>query len=247
MSRLTLGQKAARVTAFLVGVRKRRVAAALARCGFGREDLVEGWGRLTSLTDGRLDVVYGDGDPKLVDALDVWENEWFPVANASLRARFPAAHKFLFNNLTQTEGLEVITSVGTFVARLGKLSLPESEGGLGREGAAARRLLSKRGMTDAVVNEARDVLTQLGQLESAGEPAELDEQEDAAREKALWDWYLEWSEIARTKIKDRRLLRSLGFLKPDGSPVDDEIEDDVVTPVVTPVPPVEGGDPTPIA
>ena len=52
----------------------------------------------------------------------------------------------------------------------------------------------------------------------------------------------------RTKIKDRRLLRSLGFLKPDGSPVDEEeAEDDVVTPVVAPAPPVDGGDPTPVA
>lgn len=246
MARLTVGQKAARVTAFLVGVRKRRVASALARCGFAKEDLAEGWARLTALTEGRLDVVVSDGDPKLVEALDAWENEWFPVANASLRARFPEAHKFLFNNLTQTEGLEVITSVGTFLTRVEKLSLPENEGGLGRQGAAARKLLVKRGITEEVVREARDLLTQLGHIESTDEPDGLDEEEDAQREQALWDWYLEWSEIARTKIKNRRLLRSLGFLKPDGSPVDDEADDEAAPPIGTPAP-SGGGGPTPVA
>ena len=41
------------------------------------------------------------------------------------------------------------------------------------------------------------------------EPAET--VEDA--EKRLWSWYLEWSVIARAAIRDRRLLRSLGFLR----------------------------------
>ena len=29
----------------------------------------------------------------------------------------------------------------------------------------------------------------------------------------MWDWYLEWSQIARIAIKSRPLLRLLGFLK----------------------------------
>jgi hypothetical protein len=28
----------------------------------------------------------------------------------------------------------------------------------------------------------------------------------------LWGWYLEWSAIARVAVRDRRLLRALGFL-----------------------------------
>ena len=33
----------------------------------------------------------------------------------------------------------------------------------------------------------------------------------AARVTAMWDWYLEWSAIARGIIRDRRQLRALGF------------------------------------
>lgn len=30
----------------------------------------------------------------------------------------------------------------------------------------------------------------------------------------MWNWYLEWGEMARIAISDRRLLRQLGFLGP---------------------------------
>ncbi len=54
-----------------------------------------------------------------------------------------------------------------------------------------------------------------------------------AREAAtaeMWSWYLEWSQIARTVIKNRRLLRSLGFLRRT-STGDDRVmvEDEVVS------------------
>jgi hypothetical protein len=45
-------------------------------------------------------------------------------------------------------------------------------------------------------------------------PVDFDTQrEDLERaENDLWDWYLEWSQIARTTITGRQLLRTLGFL-----------------------------------
>jgi hypothetical protein len=41
----------------------------------------------------------------------------------------------------------------------------------------------------------------------------IDPEEEAAAIGALWSWYLEWSGIARVAIKDRRVLRMLGFLR----------------------------------
>jgi hypothetical protein len=32
----------------------------------------------------------------------------------------------------------------------------------------------------------------------------------------LWAWYLEWSQIIRTAVKNRRLLQQLGFLSRKG-------------------------------
>ena len=40
----------------------------------------------------------------------------------------------------------------------------------------------------------------------------------------MWGWYLEWSTIARTEIKDGRLLRYLGFGRRRGSATGEEEE-----------------------
>jgi hypothetical protein len=42
-----------------------------------------------------------------------------------------------------------------------------------------------------------------------------------AAEKAMWSWYLEWGEIARVAVTDRKLRRELGFLN-HKRPVTDE-------------------------
>jgi hypothetical protein len=45
----------------------------------------------------------------------------------------------------------------------------------------------------------------------------------------MWAWYLEWSTIARQVITDRKLLRSMGFLRKDGRDATaDEVESDEV-------------------
>jgi hypothetical protein len=41
----------------------------------------------------------------------------------------------------------------------------------------------------------------------------VDSEQEALAVANLWAWYLEWSGIARTVIKDRRVLKSLGFLR----------------------------------
>lgn len=93
------------------------------------------------------------------------------------------------------------------------MTRPVAEGGLGEEGRAARALLAKRGLTDAVVARARELLEQLRTPEEA--PAvdveALDREVRAKAEHAMWQWYLEWSGIARIAIRDRRALRALGF------------------------------------
>ena len=54
----------------------------------------------------------------------------------------------------------------------------------------------------------------------------------------MWSWYLEWSTIARTAIKDGSLLRYLGFGRRRGSVavVEEElgIEDPVEDPAAEP-------------
>src|SRR5262249_20389158 len=111
---------------------------------------------------------------------------------------------------------------------------------------AARGLLAERGLTPAVVDEARGLLTQIGADEEDSAAFEPNDEELAAADKALWAWYLEWSAVARTVIRDRRTLISLGFLRVSRQgviEVDDGDADDQPTapPAVSPAGPPTGG------
>jgi len=236
-----IGDKATRVIRFLVGLRNPSVATALASYGFKEEDMAEGWALVHALGKGKLAVLPGQPrDMEVLLKLDAWENHWFPVSSASLERRFPAVFARMFLNLQQAEGPEVAITVRTYVDRYDELSAPESK--YGPEGVKARDLLATRGVTPAVVDEARNLLAQLtkvaaapiSQASVAEQEAELEKAEDA-----LWAWYLEWSKVARIAIKQRALLRQLGFLtrhaveeEPSPAPAPAPAP----TPVVTPAP-----------
>src|SRR5688500_10283966 len=120
--RLSLGDKTARVIRFLLGVRNPRIATALAGYGFKSADMEEGWKLINDLGRGKLAVLpTGPRDMETLLQLDAWENQWFPIAQATLDRRFPALSARFFLNLVQTEGPEVAISVRTFVERYDEL------------------------------------------------------------------------------------------------------------------------------
>ena len=212
MSRLTVGQKADRALRFLLSLKNPRITAPLVHHGFSAADLDEGWRLLRSLAAVRLDrVPPRQGVPAAVAELDEWENVWFPIAKLTLERHHPEAASLVFRNLTQTTGPQVVIGVGMFIERLRRLA---DEDQLGAEGQAARDRLASRGLTDAVLDATEAVVASLNQFSA---PSETSLEDDAgavqAAEDALWTWYLEWSGIARTRITDRRLLRSMGFLR----------------------------------
>lgn len=236
MARTTIGQRAVRVLVFLMGLRNEDVARMLRASGMTAEDVDDGWARLQALTRGRLDFVAAptEPDPKLLMLLDTWENRWFPVVSATLRARFPAAYAKVFNNLTQAEGIEVMISVRTLLTRFGELTAAEQRD-------EVRALLEKRGFTPQVIAEGNELVASLSTFASPREaPSNIDAVEEAARETALWDWYLEWSSIARAAIRDRRALRALGFLVDRGGVLVEPNDDTEVDPTVAPTPPRPG-------
>ena len=209
-----IGEKATRVMRFLVGLRNPAVATALAAYGFTEADLAEGWALVHGLGKGKLAILPAQPrDLEVLVKLDAWENHWFPVSSASLERRFPAVFAGLFLNLQQAEGPEVAVTVRTFVDRYDELTAPDSK--YGPDGAKAKDLLAARGVTPAVVDEARNLLSQLTKVApSPITKAAIVEQESELEraEDALWAWYLEWSKVARVAIKQRQLLRQLGFL-----------------------------------
>lgn len=71
------------------------------------------------------------------------------------------------------------------------------------------------------------LLTQLTHVAEPAEAVSVEEQEAAleAAEAAMWGWYLEWSKIARIAIKQRPLLRQLGFLSVRRGSEEEETEE----------------------
>ncbi len=234
---LSLGDKATRVLRLLLGLRNQRIASAMALYGLRQEYIDEGWRLLQGLKSVKMDTPpFGPNDAKVIEELDAWENRWFPVADATLSRRFPAVQARLFLNLSQTEGPQVVISVSTFVERWDQMG--KADGPYGPEGPKAVDLLATRGLTQGVVEQARALLGSLRKAAPATPPPSPEDQraEAARAEDALWAWYLEWSRIARTAVKQRVLLHQLGFLSDHSSS----------EPTDPPVPP-EGSHPTPPA
>jgi hypothetical protein len=202
------------------------VALALSEFGFKQADMQEGWALIHALGKGRLLVARPAplGGAETLRALDAWENRWFPIAHAALGRRFPAVAALFFLNLTQTEGPGVAISVRVFVDRYDELAAGSER--YGADASRAADLLRQRGLTAAVVDEAKALYASLTHVAEAPESLELEAQQQALSraEAAMWAWYLEWSKIARVAIKQRSLLRQLGFLATRRGEEDDQDE-----------------------
>jgi ribosomal protein L7/L12 len=234
MAKLSIGQKAERVLHFLMGLRHDPIAANLAAHGFGNEDLAQGWALLGSLSNGRLDGLVVQ-DPEVVVKVDTWENRWYPIIDATLAFGFPQVHDYVFRNLNQTEGEEVLIAVGILLARLDEImtppasNAPEEVLALAKDQKDVKALLARRGITEKVLQEAKDLISS-SQRVSKPSPPRVSPEDAAQRETKLWAWYLQWSKIARAVITDRRQLKALGFLDDSGKPTKDEPDTTVQQP-----------------
>jgi hypothetical protein len=196
----------------LLGLRWHAIAVTLEAFGLSPPELQHGWSLFADVVRTKL----SSGDAKgsaIVNELDAWENLWFPVASASLKGRHPEVHAMVFKNLTQSSGISVIMGVRIFLERIDGLHRPVTEGGIGAQASEVLALLASRGLTAAKLGDAHALIERLGRIEPEVGGAEPTTAEQDAAEKAMWAWYLEWSEIARAVITSRRQLRMLGFLK----------------------------------
>jgi hypothetical protein len=224
---ISFGTKAQRMLKLLLGLRNPRVASALAAYGFTEDDLREGWTLLQALGKTRFDLVNTSTDVETLRKIDEWENQWFPIALAALRRHAPAVCDQIFLNLSQMEGPAVAVSVQTFIDRVEAAARGDEPYGAG--GPEATTVLATRGLTPSVIDEAKALLAQLATVAPAATPPSFEAQkEDLARaEEAAWAWYLEWGQVARVAVKQRALLRQLGFLATRSSSGSDVEEDDV--------------------
>lgn len=207
MSKMTTNQKALRAFQFLLGTRDSRIRQCLQPHGFDQDEVEKGCTLLRRVAaEPVVHQPQSTRDTLIVKACNGWRVHWFTIAHATLRQRYPDVHAWLFKGLQPARtGSSLISSVRTFVKRIrqlasGKASVAKAQ--------RARDLLATRGLTEAVLAEVDPWLKH--RVGSAGELSPVtslptDRASDLAE---LWNWYLEWSGVARAVIHDRMLART---------------------------------------
>ena len=218
MARLGAAAKVRRVVEFLLGLRDERVSAALVGCGLTPTERAKGWQLLQTLgmTDIARDLRL---DAELQPKLDAWFSRWFRVAKVSLQRDFPRVYDQIFLDLNQLAPSATIL-VPVLLKRIEKLTRAKDA-----DSQAALAKLRARGLTPERIAEAEQLVAQLVQP-SQGALPDLQQLRAAAdhAEAALWDYYVEWSQLARMAVKDPRLLKLMGFRGGASEDADAELE-----------------------
>lgn len=225
-------------TAFLHGSQKKEIMRLLAMRGFSAQERSKGAQLLMAVLNREAQQEPSPEEltqKTLLLQLDAWENEWFPIARVILEQYYPEQDKRIFHQLTQQQGLAVISSVSKFLVRLEQLAASTE-----KKDKQAMSHLESRGLSTSERKKAKDLLSQLLGLESLPseehalqalteahqptlahltdppeeEPEEINDTTDAAYQEALDSlnrWYREWSTIARKVITRKDYLIALGL------------------------------------
>ncbi len=224
MARLGTAAKMRRVLDFLIGLRDDRVSTVLAEYGFTANERNQGWDLLRAL--GLTQAV--PTTVPLVNAtfvaLDAWRQHWMRIAQVCLEADFPRVYGQIFAGIDQPRQLS-LAIVPIFADRIDKLERAKDA-----NSCAALAKLRKRGLTNARLDEARKLIEDFRNAKPPQLPdVELQRAQIRKAETALWDFYVEWSQITRATIKEPRLLELLGFRggasddEPQGAAAADEL------------------------
>ncbi|HEY5959190.1 MAG TPA: hypothetical protein VIV60_21680 [Polyangiaceae bacterium] len=206
MAKLGPAGKVRRLLEFLLGLRDDRVLSALAERGFGAADRAKGWALLHALGMTQRVPARTSASNGALDSLDAWRKEWVRLVHVSLVHGFAEVDAKLFRRIDKAiqPSSEVVSVLLDRVKKLERSSDATTQAALAK--------LHARGFTAARREEARQLLQEFLRFK----PPELPDPEirrAAIREAetALWAFYVEWSQVARTVIKDVRLLELLGF------------------------------------
>jgi hypothetical protein len=214
MSKLKISEKVIKTRNLIFGLRDARVAALLRPYGFVPADLEEGWNSVMTVAELQLktQAAKSASAPSVIAKASDFEDHWMPIVKIVLERRYPGVAQSLYQNLVRAEGKDATTTAAVFLDRLDVME--KGEAPYGAEGPRVREYLRGRGLSDAVIAAAKASLDQIREVEASVVVIEpVDPVAEEAAVKSMWDWYLEWSRLARRVIKDGNLLRLLGFKK----------------------------------
>ncbi len=189
----------------------RDVRAVLASTGFTRADADEGWKLLRAAC--AVDEVDGKraaSESPRADAeaeLGAFARTMMPRARAALRRLHPAQHEFLFDGLPAGPR-QVVVAVAMFVERCDALERSPKRRRTRKDDHAALAVLAKRGLTRAVLDDARRHV-EIATTTSA--PIVAAHARDREALDRLHAWLRDWSDCARTVIVRRDWLIRLGI------------------------------------
>jgi hypothetical protein len=230
---LALDDKIERVTRFLISFGNRQVMAQMRPQGFSPQQLSEGWALAQKAAEPWLEkapiVSDTNAAREALGHLDDWENRHLPVIEATLRVRYPAIYARVVEGLSQTSGPSLLLTVPRLLANLRTLQAAGDD-----VSQQAWQLLGQRGITPDVIEQAALLIKQASAADTSPEPISQDEierqrVEREANVQRMWDWYIEWSAIARARIKDGNVLRRMGFGRggrPKSQPTEEDLPSD---------------------
>jgi hypothetical protein len=225
-------EKLTRIQRFLINVTDTDVSAVATRAGYDDEEHREGWSLWETaagtrrpfdhfLTAEARRATASLEAPSLgrIQALDAFENTWFPRARNGIRRFVDPAQRDAFERAffadmpQQPEGPAVVGSVDRLLGRLESLRRSDVPGA-----AAAWRALQKKGLTDEVLAQTAALVAAAKGSAAAEAPApdaeqvRRDSQAQVAAFEQLVLWFNDWAETLRPSLSYHQQLR-LGLKK----------------------------------
>ena len=146
--------------------------------------------------------------------LDSWDEDGFRRVRAPLERLHPEQAAFVFaGELAASTGPAAVLGVKTLLDRLDELEKGKSRKATRAADHAALKTLAGRGITKEERVRLRALVDAAQKLD---EPAPLPVSAPADRQQALvklYGWYKDWSETARSVVKKRAYLITLGLAK----------------------------------
>jgi hypothetical protein len=235
---ITLDRTPAKVIKFLNAYgTNRTIRNVLIQQGFTATEQQRGWTLLKAASGGEST---SDSPPTPEElevrnagvTIDQWDEPNFAKIKAILAYDFPDTTAYLFRGgLVAKQGPEALLSVGTLCERIHELeqaSAPERANKRAVDQAALEKL-AKRGYTKQEWERLRTLVATASKSLPAIEEETNSSEEESNFQKAmleLYAWWKEWSTIARSAVKKKSQLISLGLAKRKSSKADEEEEID---------------------